>query len=78
MLQDSSPSDPALAGVFQKLHELSEAIESFLATSGQLDKVMYQAGEEEVVLSSTFQASETPPTLEEKVKIKGESSKIKT
>lgn len=68
-LQDATPSDPALAGVFQKLHELSEAIESVLATSGQLDTVVYQSGEEDVVLTSTFQASETPPTLEEKVKI---------
>lgn len=68
-LQDSSPADPALAGVFQKLHELVESIESVLVANGALANQVYQAGEDEVSLACTFVPSATPGEIEEKDKL---------
>jgi hypothetical protein len=53
-IQDSSPPDPALVDVFRKLQALVEALEVVVANSPDFQGQIYQAGEEEVKLASTF------------------------
>lgn len=67
-LQDSIPPDPALAAVFQKHHELMEAIEAVIVSNQQLKDLTYQSGEEESSLSATFVASASPGKPEERDK----------
>lgn len=54
-LQDSNPPDPAYAVVFQRLQDLIEAIEAAIVTRPELQEQVYQSGEEEFPLISTFQ-----------------------
>ena len=67
-LQDAIPADPALAPIFQKLHELVEAIEALMVTNGSLAGQVYLAGEEDVSLNATFTSSATPGIIEDKIK----------
>jgi hypothetical protein len=55
VLEDSVPSDPAYAVVFQNLQNLIESIEAIVVTHDDLQKQVYQSGEEEFPLVSTFQ-----------------------
>lgn len=66
-ISDAIPPDPAYAAIFQKLHELTEAIEVVLVADGSLEAYPYQAGEEEVLLACAF-ASGSPLEIEEKEK----------
>jgi hypothetical protein len=72
-LQDSEPADPALAGVWIKLHELVEAIEAVLVVNGSLQGQVYQAGEEEMSLAATFVAGEAGEIVE-KIKVQADKN----
>lgn len=67
-IQDASPPDPSLATVWQKLHELTEAIEAVIVANALLASHVYQAGEEEAALTCTFAPSVEPGRIEEKEK----------